>query len=87
MCSIASLSAGQRCHTVINMAPTFNPDSLVPLYVQVGSRLPAERDLAEQWGIAYQTVRRTMRELRERGLVASVVGKGTFVTSETPRQP
>ena len=82
--------------------PTLNPDSPVPLYVQaadyltaritsgdlpVGARLPAERDLAEQWGIAYQTVRRTMRELRDRGLVASVVGKGTFVTSETPRQP
>jgi len=30
--------------------------------------------------VAYQTVRRTMRELRDRGLVTSVVGKGTFVT-------
>jgi GntR family transcriptional regulator len=104
MCSTASIVAGQRCLTVIDMAkqPTLNPDSPVPLYVQaadyltaritsgdlpVGARLPAERDLAEQWGIAYQTVRRTMRELRDRGLVASVVGKGTFVTSETPRQP
>jgi DNA-binding GntR family transcriptional regulator len=81
---------------VINMAdpPVFNPDSVVPLYVQAadyvagqiaagklapGSRLPAERDLAEQWHVAYQTVRRTMQELRERGLVVSRVGKGTFV--------
>jgi GntR family transcriptional regulator len=103
MYSTASIVAGQRCLTVINMAepPTLNPDSLVPLYVQaadylaariasgdlpVGSRLPAERDLAEQWGIAYQTVRRTMRELRERGVVASVVGKGTFVISERAGQ-
>lgn len=77
--------------------PVFDPDSLVPLYVQaadyiqaeiasgrlrVGSRLPAERDLAEQWGVAYQTVRRAMKELRERGLVASVIGKGTFVTGK-----
>lgn len=75
--------------------PIFNPDSPVPLYRQAadylaaqiasgelaaGARLPAERDLADQWGIAYQTVRRTMQELRERGLVTSVVGKGTFVT-------
>ena len=75
--------------------PVFDADSPVPLYVQVadhvaariaagelapGSRLPAERDLADQWGVAYQTIRRAMRELRERGLVASVVGKGTFVT-------
>ena len=37
------------------------------------------RKLAEDWGIAYQTVRRTMQELRERGLVVSRVGKGTFV--------
>ena len=87
-------------------APAFNPDSVIPLYVQAadyvagqiasgklapGQRLPAERDLAEQWGIAYQTVRRTMQELRERGLVASRVGKGTFVVispdKETPGQP
>jgi DNA-binding GntR family transcriptional regulator len=80
--------------------PVFAPDSPVPLYVQAadylaariasgdlapGARLPAERDLADQWGIAYQTVRRTMRELRERGLVASVVGKGTFVRPEAER--
>ncbi len=96
MYSIASLSVGQRCLTVINMAepPIFDPDSPTPLYVQAadyiaarvaagdltpGDRLPAERDLADQWGIAYQTVRRAMRELRERGLITSVVGKGTFV--------
>ena len=30
-------------------------------------------------GDRYQTVRRAMQELRERGLVASRVGKGTFV--------
>src|SRR6266581_409155 len=92
MYSIASILAGQRCLTVIDMAepPIFDPDSPTPLYVQAadyiaarvaaGARLPSERDLADQWGIAYQTVRRTMRELRERGLITSVVGKGTFVT-------
>jgi GntR family transcriptional regulator len=82
--------------------PVFEPQSLTPLYVQaadyiaariasgdlrLGDQLPAERDLADQWGIAYQTVRRTMQELRERGLVASRVGKGTFVIKGTPRQP
>jgi GntR family transcriptional regulator len=75
------------------MAPPFDPSSVKPLYEQAadyvagqiergelkhGQKLPAERDLAEQWGIGYQTVRRTMRELRERGLVVSRVGKGTF---------
>ena len=95
--SIACLLAGQLCLTVIRM---FDPASQVPLYVQIanhveaqiasgelvpGGRLPAERDLAEQWGVAYQTVRRAMRELRERGLVASVVGKGTFVREADDR--
>jgi GntR family transcriptional regulator len=46
-----------------------------------GQKLPAERDLADERGIAYQTVRRAMRELRERGLVVSRAGKGTFVVS------
>ncbi len=78
-------------------SPRFDPDSPVPLYVQAadyvtaqiaggklaaGARLPSERDLADQWGIAYLTVRRAMRELRERGLVTSVVGKGTFITGK-----
>ena len=50
---------------------------------EAGQKLPAERDLADEWGIADQTVRRAMRELRERGLVVSPVGKGTFVTSRS----
>jgi GntR family transcriptional regulator len=76
--------------------PAFDPASATPLYAQVadhvarqiaagilkrGQKLPAERDLADQWGVAYQTVRRAMRELRERGLIVSVVGKGTYVAS------
>jgi GntR family transcriptional regulator len=73
---------------------TFDPSSVTPLYEQAadyvagqiergeltrGQKLPAERDLADQWGIGYQTVRRAMRDLRERGLIVSRVGKGTFV--------
>ena len=46
-----------------------------------GTRLPAERDLASQWGLAYQTVRRVMRELRERGVVVSRQGRGTFIAA------
>ena len=43
------------------------------------------RDLADEWGVAYQAVRRAMRELRERGLVVSRVGKGTFVQNPGTR--
>ncbi len=45
-----------------------------------GQRLAAERDMAEEYGVAYLTVRRATRELRERGLIRTVIGKGTYVT-------
>ena len=49
-----------------------------------GSRLPSERELAEEYGIAYMTVRRGTQELRERGLIITVHGKGTFVVDQPP---
>jgi GntR family transcriptional regulator len=42
-------------------------------------KLPAERDLAEEYGVAYQTVRRSMEILRDRGLIITRQGRGTFV--------
>lgn len=42
-------------------------------------RLPSENQLAERYGAARMTVRRAVRELRERGLVTVVSGKGTYV--------
>jgi DNA-binding GntR family transcriptional regulator len=38
-----------------------------------------QRDLAEEYGVAYTTVRRAMAVLRERGLIKSIQGRGTFV--------
>lgn len=76
--------------------PRFDPDSVVPLYVQAadyvagriasgelapGQRLPAERDLAIEWNVAYLTARRAVQELKERGLLVSRVGKGTYVVT------
>lgn len=74
--------------------PELNPSSAVPLYQQAaghitaavesgdlapGDKLPSERDLADDWGIAYLTVRRTMQQLREDGVIVTVQGKGTFI--------
>ena len=74
--------------------PKFNFASPMPLYAQAavyivglidsgamapGTKLAAERDLADEWGISYGTVRRMTRELRERGFIVTVQGKGTFV--------
>ena len=44
-----------------------------------GARLPAERDLATEYGVAYDTIRRATALLRERGLILTIVGRGTFV--------
>ena len=44
-------------------------------------KLPSERDLAEEFGVSYQTVRRAMAVLRERGLIVTIHGRGTFVVS------
>lgn len=51
-----------------------------------GARLPAERDLAAEYGVAYMTVRRAAGELRERGLIVTIHGRGTYV-AEPSDQP
>ncbi|MFW3474479.1 winged helix-turn-helix domain-containing protein [Streptomyces microflavus] len=45
----------------------------------VGARLPNERDLGTQHGVAAGTARRAVQELRDRGLVVTLPNKGTFV--------
>ena len=47
----------------------------------VGARLPNERDMGAQYGVAPGTARRAVAELRERGLVATLPNKGTFVVA------
>ena len=51
-----------------------------------GEQLPAELDLADEYRVAYYTIRRAMQELRERGLVESVHGRGTFVRQTLPEE-
>lgn len=55
-------------------------DQITAGELRPGDKLDAEQALAERYGVAYNTVRRAMKDLRERGLVESVWGKGTFVT-------
>ena len=45
-----------------------------------GARLRAERDLAEYYEVSYGTVRRAMQVLRERALITTIHGRGTFVS-------
>ena len=52
-----------------------------------GTRLRAERELAEHYEVAVMTYRRAMRVLRERNLIDSVHGDGTYVRNEIPDPP
>lgn len=44
-----------------------------------GTRLPSERDLADEYRVSAPTVRSAIAVLRERKLVRTIHGKGTYV--------
>jgi DNA-binding GntR family transcriptional regulator len=44
-----------------------------------GTRLRAERELAAHYGIAYTTMRKAMKVLRDQGYISTIHGQGTFV--------
>ncbi|MFC4108356.1 GntR family transcriptional regulator [Micromonospora zhanjiangensis] len=71
-----------------------------PLYVQVADAIaarieagellpdrpvPSENQLVQEYGIARGTARKTIQLLRERGLVVTIVGRGTYVVSKRPQ--
>ena len=51
---------------------------------EIELKLPSERSFAEEYEVAYTTVRHAMAVLRDRGIIITVHGRGTFVT---PREP
>lgn len=61
--------------------------SAITARIQAGhitGKLPAERQLARELGVSYQTIRR----LRERGVIITRHGRGSFLTSPgTPGTP
>ena len=62
-----------------HIAARIEADELPP-----GSRLPGERDLAAEYGVALGTARRAIVELRSRGLAVTLPAKGTFVVKSGP---
>ena len=52
-----------------------------------GARLRAERELATHYGVAYGTIRTAMKRLREKGLINTVHGRGTFVRDHDATSP
>lgn len=79
---------------VMSEVPDFQPSADAYLYAELadhiaariaagelpaGAKLPGERELAETYGVAVGTARRATKELRDRELVKTLPGKGTFV--------
>jgi GntR family transcriptional regulator len=77
-----------------------DPEAADPIYVQVAAlleqeiregrrrgRQPGERTLAAELGVSYGSVRHAMELLRERGLVRTIHGRGTFVVPPGERGP
>jgi GntR family transcriptional regulator, transcriptional repressor for pyruvate dehydrogenase complex len=58
-------------------------DSIVKGELKEGEQLPAERELAQQFGVSRTAVREAVKTLREKGLVEAYAGRGTFVTINT----
>jgi GntR family transcriptional repressor for pyruvate dehydrogenase complex len=58
-------------------------ESLEKGNLKAGDQLPAERELALQFGVSRTAVREAMKALREKGLIEAYPGRGTFITSET----
>lgn len=54
---------------------------------QPGSRLPGQTQLAEQYGVARDTVQRALRKLRDEGLIKSRQGSGSFIAERDPATP
>ena len=58
-------------------------DSILKGQLKTGDQLPAERDLAQQFGVSRTAVREAVKTLQEKGLVEAYSGRGTFVTNGT----
>jgi GntR family transcriptional repressor for pyruvate dehydrogenase complex len=53
--------------------------------LHVGDQLPAERELCEQFGVSRTAVREAVKALRQKGLLETYPGRGTFITNGTSK--
>jgi DNA-binding transcriptional MocR family regulator len=50
--------------------------------LKAGEKLPPQRDLAKKVGVNVTTITRAYKDAEKRGLVSSIVGSGTYVSSD-----
>jgi GntR family transcriptional regulator, transcriptional repressor for pyruvate dehydrogenase complex len=58
-------------------------ESILKGALKAGDQLPAERELAQNFGVSRTAVREAVKALREKGLVEAYSGRGTFITNGT----
>lgn len=58
-------------------------ESILKGSLKPGDQLPAERELAQKFGVSRTAVREAVKALREKGLVEAFSGRGTFITNGT----
>src|SRR5438132_13993776 len=58
-------------------------ESILKGTLKTGDQLPAERELAQRFGVSRTAVREAVKALREKGLVEAYSGRGTFITDGT----
>ena len=58
-------------------------ESILKGALKPGDQLPAERELAQNFGVSRTAVREAVKALREKGLVEAYSGRGTFITDGT----
>lgn len=75
---MAGMTARGRTEVVMRKIETALLDGSWP----AGTRLPAERVLAEQYGVARNTIREATQRLVARGLLQSRRGAGVYVTDQ-----
>lgn len=61
-------------------------ESVINGTLKEGDKLPAERELALQFGVSRTAVREAIKALQEKGLVEALPGRGTFITSGKSNQ-
>ncbi len=49
---------------------------------EITAKVPSERDLHQEFGLAPVTIRKAVRALRDEGLVRTVPGWGTYVVKK-----
>jgi GntR family transcriptional repressor for pyruvate dehydrogenase complex len=69
------------CDTVVDQIISLVQDGSL----KIGDQLPGERELVNQLQVGRASVREALRILESQGIIEVRPGKGTFITSDTPR--